>query len=229
MTTTELPSWLSTAGLIRNGGLRAPGQEGMKSQTGSSKPKEKPVVKESAKGTWDETKTLAENIGTDASKPITRGRVVAEGTYKFGETVARVKISQSSGNPYALVLKGGNWEYTPGVVKLLKASDRVEVPAQVANAVSEKIRVGFYGHAGTVAEVVASKAGRTYAKLLNTDTWKFDYVPGLVSKLKVEDRLTLAQAVELGKVWHHCGICGAELTADASIDRGIGPVCASKL
>jgi hypothetical protein len=218
-------AWLTSEAIIRNGGIRPPGTEGMKSQTGSSKPKSKPVVKATVDGGWDDKKTLAENIGTDASKKITRGRVTGRGTYKFGDTVARVQISQSSGKPYALVLRDGNWEYTPGVVKLLKAEDKVEEKAS-----APKVSVGFYTYGAGVAEVVKTKDGqRLYAKILDVLTGDWSYAPGIMPRLKAEDRLTLSQAAALGKKWHRCMCCGAELTNTDSIDRGIGPVCAGKL
>lgn len=221
------PSWLTGEAVIRNDGIRPPGTEGLAASKGSMKNKRQAIVKDTADGTWDVDKTRDENLGLDSSKKITKGRVTERGTYQFGDTMARVQISQTTGKPYALVLKDGNWEYTPGVVKLLKAQDRVEEPKAQKSAL--KVQKGFYAYNGTVAEVVESGSGRLYAKVLNQDTWKFDYAPGVITRLKPEDRLTLEQAAALGKEWHHCGICGRELTNSDSIDRGIGPICATKL
>lgn len=220
------PSWLTGEAVIRNGGIRPPGTEGMSASKGSNKNKRETIVKATVDGGWDVDKTRDENLGLDSSKKITKGRVTERGTYKFGDTVARVQISQSSGKPYALVLKDGNWEYTPGVVKLLKAEDKVEEQNNRATAV----RVGFYAYGAGVAEVVRNQAGtRLYAKILDVHTGRWAYVAGLVSKLKLEDRLTVEQAAALGKKWHRCMVCGRELTNDDSIDRGIGPICLNKL
>lgn len=219
--------WLTAEAVIRNGGIRPPGTEGMAAFKGSMRNKREVIVKDTASGTWDVDKSTAENLGLDSSKKITKGRVTERGTYKYGDTLARVQISKSSGKPYALVLKDGNWEYTPGVIKLLKAADRVEETPKAKTAPT--VTPGFYAHADTVAEVVKSGNGRLYAKVLNRSTWRFDYAPGVVTLLKPEDRLTLSQAAAMGKEWHHCGICGRELTNDESIDRGIGPICARKL
>lgn len=218
---THTTSWLTAEAVIRNGGIRPPGQEHLSAAKGNNRNKREKIVKETAHDT-------SGYVPGDTSKPITRDRVISTGVYAYGDTKARVQISKSSGKPYGLVLNAetGAWEYTPGVVKLLKASDRLE---EKAAPKAPAVTPGFYAHAGTVAEVVKSGAGRLYAKILNRDTWRFDYAPGVVTHLKPEDRLTLAQAAAMGKEWHHCGICGRELTNEDSIDRGIGPICANKL
>jgi Family of unknown function (DUF6011) len=38
----------------------------------------------------------------------------------------------------------------------------------------------------------------------------------------------LKAAIAYGKAWSVCAVCGRELTNDGSIERGIGPICASK-
>lgn len=218
--------WLTTEGLIRNGGIRPPGTEHMTAAKGSMKNKREKIVKDTASGTWDPDKTRDENLGLDSSKKITKGRVTERGTYKYDDTVARVQISKSSGKPYALVLRDGNWEYTPGVVKLLKAEDKVDETRKVSRWLSE----GFYRYGAGVAEVVRTQDGqRLYAKILDVHTGRWAYAPGAMSTLQPEDRLTLSQAAALGKEWHRCMVCGRELTNEDSIDRGIGPVCATKL
>lgn len=223
---THTTSWLSTEAVIRNGGIRPPGTEGMAASKGSMKNKREKIVKDTANGAWDVDKTRDENLGLDSSKKITKGRAVEGGTYKYGDTQARVQISRTSGKPYALVLVDGNWEYTPGVVKLLKAADRIEDSKPVAPKLSE----GFYAYGAGCAEVVRTKDGqRLYAKVLDVHTGRWNYVAGAMAHLKAEDRLTLSQAAALGKKWHRCMVCGRELTNEDSIDRGIGPICATKL
>ena len=37
-----------------------------------------------------------------------------------------------------------------------------------------------------------------------------------------------AAAVAYGKAWSRCGVCNRTLTDDASIARGIGPICAER-
>lgn len=113
--------WLSSAGVIRNGGIRPPGTEGMKSATGTTKPQKKVKPLATAYG--------AVRPAASQSKPITHDQVLGCGFYKFGDTVAEVKIGKQSRKPYAMVLHvaSGTFEYTPGVVRQLKASDRLTV------------------------------------------------------------------------------------------------------
>lgn len=228
MTETQtLPSWLSSAGVIRNGGIRPPGTEGMGTSTGTNKAKTK--VKKDTSFTGGNKQTPAQiRPATTPEKPITGDRVISEGLYKFGDTMARVKVSQSSRKPYALVknLETGEWEYTPGTVSQLKASDRISGhEAATAPSVTE----GFYAYGDGVAQVLRSGRGFLYARTLYMETGEWIYAKGVVAALKPEDRLTLSQAAALGKRWHRCMCCGKELTKQESIDRGIGPICAGKL
>jgi len=48
---------------------------------------------------------------------------------------------------------------------------------------------------------------------------------GMGGKLTAEHRLSLEQAKEFGKLYGQCVCCGAVLTKEESIDKGIGPVC----
>ena len=71
-------------------------------------------------------------------------------------------------------------------------------------------------------------SGRAYGKLLNTVSGGFDYAPGIVSEVRRDGtRLTLDRAKELGHLYGMCIRCGATLTDEASIEAGIGPVCAT--
>lgn len=69
---------------------------------------------------------------------------------------------------------------------------------------------------------------RLYAKRLDGTDWV--YVPGglpLVAARGVP--LTLAEAEAYGKLYGICAVCGATLTNEQSIERGIGPICAGRL
>lgn len=224
MTNSAAPvSWFSTAGILQNGGLFPPGTEGMKSPAGVTKFSKK-VEKDTSFNT-DHRAAKPEAIAAP-QKAVTRDRVISEGVYAWEDTQVRVRVSQTSKKPYGLVLREGNWEYTPGIVAKLKASDKIEVPAAQS---APKVTEGFYLHFETVAEVVKSGAGRLYAKTLDTETGRWDYAPGVIGKLKPEDRLTLAQAILMGKQFHRCMCCGRELTNPESIEYGIGPICREKL
>lgn len=220
--TTEYTGWLSSAGVLRNGGLRPPGTEGMASSKGTNKSKSK-VEKDTS---FNQDRRATKSTVTAPEKAITRDRVISEGVYAWEGTKVRVRVSKSRGKPYGLVLRDGDWEYTPGIVGKLKASDRLEDVKRSAPQMCE----GFYAYGDGVAEVVRTRDGqRLYAKSLDVLTGRWQYASGAMSHLKAEDRLTLEQAAALGKQWHRCMICGRELTNEDSIDRGIGPICAAKL
>jgi hypothetical protein len=57
---------------------------------------------------------------------------------------------------------------------------------------------------------------------------RWEYAPGAVRSLRVEDRLTVEEAVELGQLYGMCVRCGRTLTKEISIERGMGDVCAGK-
>jgi hypothetical protein len=104
--------------------------------------------------------------------------------------------------------------------------ERPRVEAQV-------LEDGFYeldGESIVKVQHAVHGSGNQYAKRLNTQTGRFEYEPGLIAKVRSYGvKLTLERAKELGHVYGRCMICGATLTNEDSIERGIGPVCASRL
>jgi hypothetical protein len=118
-------------------------------------------------------------------------------------------------------------------------------PQQSQKSVEE----GFYllGDQIYKVQIAVHGSGRPYAKRLHIDeltdlelspelrrpgrkvchgTWVYE--PGLIKRLRPEHRLTAEKAVELGKLYGMCVRCGATLTNEESIERGIGPICARK-
>lgn len=92
---------------------------------------------------------------------------------------------------------------------------------------------GYYLQEDTVYRVVAAKStGNLYAKRLVTTEFgraAWDYAPGAMRHLVGAARLTLEQAAEMGTRYGVCVICGATLTDPESVERGIGPVCATRV
>lgn len=85
---------------------------------------------------------------------------------------------------------------------------------------------GIYQDASSdVFKVIRSSNDRLYAKQLVDG--KFEYAPGAMRRLTAADKLSLAQAEQYGKLTGHCCRCGARLTDEDSIARGVGPVCAT--
>lgn len=65
--------------------------------------------------------------------------------------------------------------------------------------------------------------------IVTAGTIRFDYIPGLLKKLKPTMRMTLEQAKEFGALYGTCVRCGRTLTKEKSIERAMGPVCAGKI
>lgn len=82
-----------------------------------------------------------------------------------------------------------------------------------------------------VAKVQRNRAGTNeYGKLLRHEEGEWVYTPGLVGQIRRGgwERLTKDRAAELGRLYGRCVACGATLTDEESIERGMGPICASK-
>lgn len=93
--------------------------------------------------------------------------------------------------------------------------------------------VGMYAKDGKVYRVKRSESGHLYAMLYDpagaTKSERFTYARGVVSTLSADDRMSVDQAEALGLKFGICCVCGAELTAEKSVGRGIGPVCAGRV
>lgn len=114
---------------------------------------------------------------------------------------------------------------------------REKVLARSARPSSGPAEVGFYARDGEVFKVQTSKAsGRNYALRLVVTTLRsgqprgsWEYAAGVVFDLTPEQRLSVEQAAQAGRMTGVCVICGATLTDPESIERGIGPVCAQRV
>jgi len=60
------------------------------------------------------------------------------------------------------------------------------------------------------------------------DSARFHYAPGAIRTIRPEWLMTLAEAREFGALYGTCVRCGRTLTAEDSIDRMMGKVCAGK-
>lgn len=93
----------------------------------------------------------------------------------------------------------------------------------------DELEDGMYMVSGTVYKVqhAIHGSGRQYAKVLTHSG--FQHSAGGLKLIRPEHRMTLEQAKEYGKVYGVCCRCGIALTDEASIEAGIGPVCATKI
>lgn len=79
--------------------------------------------------------------------------------------------------------------------------------------------------AGEIVRVQESRqSGQLYGKVWNGSS--FEYASGIIRK--ITEALTLEEAQEFGHATGRCCLCSRELTDPASIEAGIGPVCAAK-
>lgn len=105
-------------------------------------------------------------------------------------------------------------------------------PRKAAGA-TVKAEEGFYLYEGDVYRVQRAKStGNPYAKILVPDTFgsaSWAYAPGAIKKLADAPKLTLEAASEMGHHYGVCMVCGRTLTAEESVQAGIGPICANRL
>jgi len=107
-------------------------------------------------------------------------------------------------------------------------------PGPVAAPVATLVE-GVYLHDGLVYKVQAAVhgSGHLYAKRLVVDEaggkGRFEYIKGMIRQLQPEEKMSLEQAREYGALYGVCCVCGAVLTDERSIERGIGPICEGRL
>lgn len=102
-----------------------------------------------------------------------------------------------------------------------------EVPEE-APAPIEPATEGMYKLGDRIFKVqrAVHGSGHLYAKELAGGG--FIYAAGMIRRLNSSHRMTLEQGKEYGALYGICCRCAAPLTDEASIARGLGPVCATK-
>jgi hypothetical protein len=111
-----------------------------------------------------------------------------------------------------------------------KAAPRREAPKATDSkgGLDEDADGFFVTPDGKVVKVQFNRAkSNRYAKVLDTDTGSFEYAGKAPLRWELEP-LTAERAAELGRLYGRCVACGATLTDEDSIQRGMGPVCATK-
>lgn len=103
-------------------------------------------------------------------------------------------------------------------------AQRETTPAQA------EISEGFYKTGdGNIYQVTQARHGSHFlAKVLDQGTGKFEYAGAAKRFVKADQRMTLEEAKEYGKQTGNCLVCGRRLTAEASVEAGVGPVCAGR-
>lgn len=227
---SENTGWLTSEAVIRNGGIRPPGTEGMAGAKGSNKNKRREVKKATVDGEIerDDAGNVINDKGRAGLPVTTPGIYVHPGTgVKY-----QVKLGRESHKPFAVTLEG---EYSKGVIFELRAADKIdEVAIPGLNlAVPQKkveLELGFYEMNGEIYNVKKSRSTSfLYAMHITDDAPKGERAPGVVKQLTSEMKLTEQLAAQYGMRTGRCCICSKELTRQESIDRGIGPVCYDKM
>lgn len=122
------------------------------------------------------------------------------------------------------------------LITALKDCERAKGVTSTAPAAEREIEDGFYEFTYDRGKVAIAKvqtavhgSGHQYAKQLDPETGKFEYVGGLMAEVRSSGvLLSLERAKELGHLYGRCIRCGRTLTDEGSIEAGIGPVCAGK-
>lgn len=83
------------------------------------------------------------------------------------------------------------------------------------------------GHVARVVQAV-NGSGHLYAQVLDPETGRFEYAPGLVVSASKDTLMSAAEAAHYGRLYGRCMVCAATLTNPESIAAGIGPVCVQK-
>lgn len=133
------------------------------------------------------------------------------------ETVAEVRECSTT---YAVSTGGGVFRPT------------LAEQQEIASRRTPVTEAGMYqrgGPNGPIIKVQKSRdSDRLYGKLLTVDAPNaahFVYKAGLLRDLAAEDKMTLEAARAFGQLYGVCCKCGATLTDETSIERGIGPFC----
>jgi hypothetical protein len=82
---------------------------------------------------------------------------------------------------------------------------------------------------GEIYRTYESREGNLYVKIWTTDGWDYEGARGALRRIRPEHRMTVERAKELSLQWAQCIRCGAELSNAVSVERGIGPVCITKI
>lgn len=99
----------------------------------------------------------------------------------------------------------------------------------MAQAMALKAEDGYYHVAMGYFKVVTSpKTNNSYAKKYVSETGKWEYYPGAVTKLRSEFKMDLEACKSFGKLYGRCMVCSRTLTDEESVAAGIGPICAGK-
>jgi hypothetical protein len=180
----------------------------------------------------------------DSGRPVTTGRPASTKAVAYWESlradlvaliveadnasipVEVITVPVASAEPLASIVSS-EIDYMRASIDGLRDALRRARRAGAASAVAQLEADRLYECGGEIYRTVLSGAGNLYAKIWTEDGW--DYAAGAIRDLRPEHRMTVERAEELSVRFGRCIRCGRVLTAEESVARGIGPVCASKI
>lgn len=155
-----------------------------------------------------------------------RGEMLATATnavlwanyYETGKDKPNTTISKKDASAVISELFDAAWK--PRETKPVKAVKQ-----------NAELEAGMYRKNGTIYKVqmAVHGSGKPYAKVFNSESMSFEYVPGAIRELTAEDRMALEEAKKYGRLYETCIVCSKTLTDEKSIQEGIGPVCAGRV
>lgn len=183
----------------------------------------------------------------DSIKPILP---ITEGQTRFMASLVAQKLAPGSDLAVAIL---GKMDSLTKIEAKRHLDNLQKLPDYVAPAAAGKAPArhnapeveadGMYRHPETgdiyKVQIAHHGSGKLYAKILvkldepeikrgKEAHYEFVMARGAIMTLKPEWRLTREDAAEFGHLYGCCIRCGAVLTDEASIERGIGPDCAKK-
>jgi hypothetical protein len=129
------------------------------------------------------------------------------------------------------------WQSARDLIDALKATVRADSTSMRPEFLpkpqpkAERVELtddALYLKDGKVIHVKRSGRGFQYGEIYNEATSRWDYVKGALAGVTGDHRMTLEQANEISIRISRCVRCRRTLTAEESVSRGVGPVCASK-
>jgi hypothetical protein len=180
----------------------------------------------------------------DTGHPVTTGRPASTKAVAYWESlradlVALIVEADNASIPVEVItvpvasaeslatIVSSEIDYMRASIDGLRDALRRARRAGTASAVAQLEADRLYEREGEIYRTVLSGAGNLYAKIWTEDGW--DYAAGAIRDLRPEHRMTVERAEELSVRFGRCIRCGRVLTAEESVARGIGPVCASKI
>lgn len=105
----------------------------------------------------------------------------------------------------------------------LRTARRMAARADRSTTATALVEDRLYEVDGEIYRTVMSGQGNLYAKIWTDEGW--EYAAGAIRHIRPEHRMTVERAKELSIRFGRCVRCRRVLTAEESVERGIGPVC----